>query len=298
MVVEVRGRLARVRQRDANRHTHHGHAVLGQAERAREQLLRAGVERQLCRGGAGAGVGGRGQEHAAAAAAAAATARRHGVRVGAGGRKRVARGDRAEERLIQIHKGEQEQTLRDGEDRLAAGLGRGPLVARIDPVGPHVAAVEGVALMDSLDVIDGEVARVVVLAEDHLHEARLAALVLGPVMVLVITLAARARARPLALQQQHLVRQTIADKVVRLSQDLHRSGPGRTPTHGVGARPDVPPRDAALEGEAARGARGVEGADGEQVRGRLQHRDALPALHAELERAVELVPVSVEAVGV
>eukprot|EP00961_Rhodomonas_salina_P162431 2187769-Rhodomonas_salina.2 len=152
--------------------------------------------------------------------------------------------------------------------------------------------------MDSLDVIDGEVARVVVLAEDHLHEARLAALVLGPVMVLVITLAARARARPLALQQQHLVRQTIADKVVRLSQDLHRSGPGRTPTHGVGARPDVPPRDAALEGEAAGGAGRVEGTDGKEVRGRLELGDAEPAVHVELERTVELVPTCVQAVGV
>mmetsp|Transcript_30341 Transcript_30341/g.46619 ORF Transcript_30341/g.46619 Transcript_30341/m.46619 type:complete len:293 (+) Transcript_30341:625-1503(+) len=292
MVVEVRGRLARVRQRDANRHTHHGHAVLGQAERAREQLLRAGVERQLCRGGAGAGVGGRGQEHAAAAAAAAATARRHGVRVGAGGRKRVARGDRAEERLIQIHKGEQEQTLRDGEDRLAAGLGRGPLVARIDPVGPHVAAVEGVALMDSLDVIDGEVARVVVLAEDHLHEACLAA------VILVRTPAVVLRARHLQRQSIPLLRNVIRHQRVLLRQNLHRRGAHRARARGVGAGLDVAARDAALEGEAARGARGVEGADGEQVRGRLQHRDALPALHAELERAVELVPVSVEAVGV
>eukprot|EP00961_Rhodomonas_salina_P281417 3802436-Rhodomonas_salina.4 len=170
MVVEVRGRLARVRQRDANRHTHHGHAVLGQAERAREQLLRAGVERQLCRGGAGAGVGGRGQEHAAAAAAAAATARRHGVRVGAGGRKRVARGDRAEERLIQIHKGEQEQTLRDGEDRLAAGLGRGPLVARIDHKCAEVAPIQLVLVRHHLREGRPEVVGVVVVAEERGEE--------------------------------------------------------------------------------------------------------------------------------
>eukprot|EP00961_Rhodomonas_salina_P113143 1522267-Rhodomonas_salina.1 len=175
--------------------------------------------------------------------------------------------------------------LGDREEALAGGLGGGPLVAGVDPVRAVVAAVEVVAVVDGLDIVHGQRARVVVVAEDHLHEACLAA------VILVRTPAVVLRARHLQRQSIPLLRNVIRHQRVLLRQNLHRRGAHRARARGVGAGLDVAARDAALEGEAARGARGVEGADGEQGRGRLQHRDALPALHVELERAVELVAV-------
>mmetsp|Transcript_27610 Transcript_27610/g.65551 ORF Transcript_27610/g.65551 Transcript_27610/m.65551 type:complete len:341 (+) Transcript_27610:523-1545(+) len=183
--------------------------------------------------------------------------------------------------LLERDQRKEVHALRQMEPRRAPRGRRRPLEGRVDPERTPEAPVQAVLLGDGFRVVDAQIARVGAVAEHRRHVNRLR------------------RGGGVQPVQIGVHRGGVAERGIhRRPPNLNRRhlGPHHRYRH---AGADLAARDAHLVDQSVGvGARGVEGADGEQVRGRLQHRDALPALHAELERAVELVAVRVEAVGI
>mmetsp|Transcript_56333 Transcript_56333/g.122574 ORF Transcript_56333/g.122574 Transcript_56333/m.122574 type:complete len:547 (+) Transcript_56333:3-1643(+) len=169
--------------------------------------------------------------------------------------------------LVEGDEREQEQLLRDRERRPSAGLGRGPLIARVDPEGTLVTAIEFELAGDYTSVVDSELLGVVVVAQDRDEEVRLLRI--------------------------HLI---IADAVSN-SADLHGSGQGAGPG-GESAVAHVTARDASVEREGACvRARRVEGAAGEELGGGLEVRTLRGAVDREEEGAVEGIAIGVQSGG-
>eukprot|EP00961_Rhodomonas_salina_P215056 2904728-Rhodomonas_salina.1 len=189
--------------------------------------------------------------------------------------------------LVERDEREEVDLLRDGEEALAGRLRRRPLVPRVDPVGAAEAAVELVLGVDGARKVGREGRGVVAVAQDPREEDRLRAAVIE----------SRGHVADPGLRRVLGVR-AAAIIQARRREDLHRRLL-RPSALGVAALADVAAEDAALEGVAARGgARRVEGAHRQQLRSGLEGGGASEAVDGELERAVELVAVGVEAVGV